>query len=104
MTKHKDTKANYVSENDLIPLAHPKKIGLPFSRRVLGRRIFEGRFVPVVKINGRLFITRQNLENYKLHLAKFALDSTTEAKVASLRHKNNQTLRKAYKVLQSLDL
>jgi hypothetical protein len=104
MTKRKDTKANYVSDNDLIPLAHPKKIGLPFSRRVLGRRIFEGRFVPVVKINGRLFVTRQNLENYKLHLATAALDSTSEAVGASPRHKNNETLRKAYEVLQSLGI
>jgi hypothetical protein len=59
----------YLSPTDLIPLADPKKIDLPFSRRVLGRRIVVGAFPPVVRINGRLFITRAELEKFKAQLA-----------------------------------
>ena len=59
----------YLSPTDLIPLADPKKIGLPFSRRVLGRRIVEGSFPEIVRINNRLFITRQALETYQKQLA-----------------------------------
>jgi hypothetical protein len=59
----------YSSDLDLIPLANPKSVGLPFSRRVLGRRIVAGSFPEIVRINNRLFITRQALETYKKQLA-----------------------------------
>jgi hypothetical protein len=55
--------------HELLGLSRPEKHGLPFKRRVLGRRIAAGNFPPVVRINGRLFVTRANLEHLKAVLA-----------------------------------
>lgn len=56
-----------LSPTDLLPLAHPEKLGLPFKRRELGRRIADGRFPAdaVLQLGGRLFTTRGALEKYK---------------------------------------
>jgi hypothetical protein len=56
--------------NDLLPLAHPRLLGLPFSRRTLGKRIADGSFTPpIVKLGGRLHVCRGPLEEYKAKLA-----------------------------------
>ncbi len=52
------------SDDDLLPLSRPEKLGLPFKRRVLGRRIVDGTFPQPVRINGRLFIPRGKLREY----------------------------------------
>ncbi len=57
-----------LSEDDLLPLSKPEKLGLPFKRRVLGRRIVDGSFPTPTKINGRLYITRRALSEYKARL------------------------------------
>jgi hypothetical protein len=54
--------------DELLPLSKPEKLGLPFKRRVLGRRIVDGSFPPPTKINGRLYITRRALSEYKARL------------------------------------
>lgn len=57
-----------ISDDDLLPLSQPEKLGLPFKRRVLGRRLVDGSFPTPIRINGRLFITRRELKNYKASL------------------------------------
>ncbi len=55
--------------NDLLPLAKPKALGLPFARRTLSRKLQDEDFPPVVRIGMRLFVRRADLENYKSKLA-----------------------------------
>lgn len=54
--------------DDLLPLAHPERLGLPHSRRTLHRLMSEGRFTQTIRIGGRQYITRAALEEYKAAL------------------------------------
>lgn len=56
------------SGDDLLPLADPRRVGLPFSRRTLGDRIVAKKFPPVIRIGGRLYIQRSELEQFKAKL------------------------------------
>jgi hypothetical protein len=58
------------TDNDLLPLADPKALGLPFARRTLGRAMAEGRFPTPIRVGGRLYITRGTLQEFKARLAQ----------------------------------
>jgi hypothetical protein len=44
--------------DDILPLSRPELLGLPFKRRVLGRRIAAGDFPEVLRFGRRLYVTR----------------------------------------------
>ena len=52
------------SADDLLPLSRPERVGLPFKRRALDRRMTDGTFPEeaIVHIGKRLFIRRADLE------------------------------------------
>ena len=49
---------------ELLPLARPEALGLPFKKRVLDRRIADGSFPPPIYIHGRKYTTRRLLNAY----------------------------------------
>lgn len=62
---------------NLVPLAHPERLGLPFSRKTLSRKIATGEFEVVVKFGEgsrtRLFSTLEYVERYKRQLFELGL-------------------------------
>lgn len=57
-------------QEKLIPVANVAALGLGVGRRTIGRRIKvrSSGFPPVVRVNGRLFVTQSELEQYKAKL------------------------------------
>jgi len=62
-----------VTDEVLIPLAKPEALGLGVGRRSIGRKIKEGTFPPVLRLSGRLYIRRCDLNDYKARLIAQAL-------------------------------
>jgi hypothetical protein len=58
------------SDDVLIPLANPEAIGLGVGRRTLGRKIKDpaSGFPAAIRINGRLYVRRSELEAFKERL------------------------------------
>ncbi len=77
---------SYVESETLVPLADTAEVGLGVGRRTLGRRIKNPPpgFPTVLRINGRLYVRRSELESYKSRLiAEAARASTaTDSKAA----------------------
>lgn len=72
MGKNKMT-ANDQNVNNvrLVKLSQPEKLGLPFSRRTLNRRIRDDAdFPPTFTINGRLYANANDIEEYKITLMR----------------------------------
>ncbi len=60
--------------NALVPLAKPEAIGLGVGRRTLGRRIIsDPDFPAVIRMNGRLYIKRGDLDAYRGKLVERSL-------------------------------
>lgn len=62
-------------DNVLIPVADEDALGLGVGRRTIGRRIKDpaSGFPPVIRVNGRLYVTKQNLRDYKARLIAEAM-------------------------------
>lgn len=58
------------SDDDLLPLSRPEALGLPFAKTAMLERIRAGRFPTPVRINGRMFITRAALREFKKQLTR----------------------------------
>jgi hypothetical protein len=63
-----------MSEADLklLPLAKTEEIGLGVCRRTLGRRIKDPNsgFPTPIRLNGRLYVRKSDLDTYKLRLIR----------------------------------
>ena len=59
----------------LVPLADPAEVGLGVGRRTIGRKVKNPPpgFPTVLRINGRLYVRRSELEAYKARLIAEAL-------------------------------
>jgi predicted DNA-binding transcriptional regulator AlpA len=61
------------TENEvLIPVANAQAMGLGVGRRSIGRRIKDANsgFPPTIRIGGRLYATKSELDNYKARLIR----------------------------------
>ena len=59
-----------VTQEALVPIANVDALGLGVGRRTIGRRIKDraSGFPAVIRINGRLYARRSELESYKAKL------------------------------------
>jgi hypothetical protein len=66
---------SYIESETLVPLADAEAVGLGIGRRTLGRRVKNPPpgFFPVLRINGRLYGRRSDIEAYKARLIAEAL-------------------------------
>lgn len=64
----------------LVPLADTDAVGLGIGRRSLGRRVKNPPpgFPTVLRINGRLYVRRSELESYKMRLIAEASAAPTK--------------------------
>lgn len=64
----------------LIPVANTSELGLGVGRRTIGRRIENppDGFPKVLRINGRLYVRRRELEQYKAQLISDAISMSVE--------------------------
>jgi predicted DNA-binding transcriptional regulator AlpA len=62
------------ADETLIPVADAEALGLGIGRRSIGRRIKDDpQFPPALRIRGRLYVRKSDLENYKTRLISAAL-------------------------------
>ena len=68
----------------LIPLADTDEVGLGVGRRTLGRYVKNPPpgFPTVVRLNGRLYVPRSELERYKARLIAEAVSGAAEGRAA----------------------
>jgi hypothetical protein len=71
-----------IETETLVPIANTAEIDLGVGRRTIGRRIKNPPpgFPSVLRINGRLYVRRADLETYKAHLIAESVASPTTAK------------------------
>ena len=77
-----------VENESLVPVADTEGLGLGVGRRTIGRLIKNPPpgFPAVLRINGRLYVCRSELEEYKAHLIAGAMSATppSPSKTAAL--------------------
>ncbi len=54
-----------MSDEKLIPVADTEAIGLGVGRRSIGRLIKAGKFPPTIRLNGRLYVQKSELDAFK---------------------------------------